>query len=159
MASNISLGSLGKQGSVDSMTSGGASPRYPSGSVKVLNDRYCHCLAAAADADGITRCVFLPNPLIGSDYGSFNSFAQSEHLVPFFRSLLCAVGEELDLADYHLRLWPIMQRSGYGGLPFDGPTEAAAQAAGFFIELFVDTKRTGQPPAMVSEMLRAAQAH
>eukprot|EP01052_Picozoa_sp_SAG31_P057621 SAG31_NODE_17159_length_681_cov_0.977663_1_plen_70_part_10 len=70
----------------------------------MLSDRFCNCLAAEADKSGIIRAVFLPHPRIGAEYGCFSSFAQSHHLVPFFRSLLSAVDQELELADYHLRL-------------------------------------------------------
>jgi hypothetical protein len=53
--------------------------------------------------------------------------ASLDRKVPFFRSLLNAVEEELGLPDYHLRIWPVARRSGYEGIPFDAPTEAAAQ--------------------------------
>ena len=150
-AAMAKVGEMGRTFSMDSVGSGPASPRYPSANVKVLKDRFCLGIAAAKDSSGITRAAFVPNPLL-DEYRSFNAFAQSGHLVPFFRSVLSAVGEELQLKDYHLRLYPIMQRGAYDGLQFDGPTEAAAQAAGFFIEIFGDASRSGEPPRMVRHM-------
>eukprot|EP01051_Picozoa_sp_SAG22_P017310 SAG22_NODE_2639_length_2347_cov_2.181940_2_plen_165_part_00 len=146
--------------SMDSTGSGALSPRYPSGSVRVLNDRFCTGIAMAkADAAGITRAAFVPNVLLNAEFGSFTSFAQGPFLVPFWRSLLDAVHGEMGLEDYHLRVWPILQRGSYAGLAFDSAIEAAAQEAGFFVEIFADSNRTGAPPKMENAGLGVPDRH